>query len=300
MKKKIYLYGLLMLSLLLSCRQEPRRSAELLASTSIVADVVRQVAGPSHTVTELIPPGASVHQFEPTPHQIILLHQAGLIFLNGAGLETRLIKAAVSQVDSTHLVDLSTGLDFRTHPDLHGQSSHDHSRIDPHIWTDPNLVKEWLPVMTRRLSAAYPEDSLIFQQNARIFADTLTALDQWIREQVGQIPVQRRILLTDHRSLGYFADRYGFSQVGALIPSFSDLAEPTARDLARLQDQASQLKVPAVFVDRLQNKALARQFATDSGLRLVPLLMGSLAVDAATYPDFIRYNVSRICTALQE
>jgi len=296
----LYLSQLILSVLIFSCRQEQTHSTEVLASTSIVADIVRQVAGPNLPVAELLTPGSSVHQFEPSPRQMIQLRRSGLIFLNGAGLEALLLKAAAAQIDTTRLVDLSADLNLRKRPLASTDDDHHLDQTDPHVWTDPNLVREWLPQIARRLSELYPADSLIFQKNARIYSDSLIALDQWLREQVARVPVRRRILLTDHLSLGYFADRYGFRQVGALVPAFSDLAEPTARDLARLQIQAKELKVPAVFVDHRLNKNLARQFAEDSNLRLVPLLMGSLSPEAKSYTAFIRYNVSRICGALKE
>jgi len=119
---------------------------------------------------------------------------------------------------------------------------------------------------------------------------------------VDQIPVAQRQLVTDHLVFGYFADRYGFQQVGAIIPGFSTLSEPSAQELAQLEDAIVQLNVPALFVGRAANQNLAERIAEDTGVRVIQLYTHSLSPvggEAEHYQDFIRYNVKAIVAGLK-
>ena len=127
-------------------------------------------------------------------------------------------------------------------------------------------------------------------------------MDAWIREQVAQIPPQNRKLVTDHLLFGYFAERYGFEQVGAIIPAYSTAAQPTAQEVAEIENAIRTLGVKAVFVGKTVNPALAQRVAEDTGIRLVGLYHGSLSEpggEAATYLDYLRYNVTQIVNALK-
>ncbi|HIE57944.1 MAG TPA: zinc ABC transporter substrate-binding protein, partial [Anaerolineales bacterium] len=127
-------------------------------------------------------------------------------------------------------------------------------------------------------------------------------LDTWIRQQVANIPPENRKLVTDHVLFGYFADEYGFKQIGALIPGYSTLAEPSAQELAAIEDAIREYNVPAVFVGNTVNPALGGQVAEDTGIKLVTIYTGSLSDengDAPTYLDYIRYNVTAFVNALK-
>ena len=126
-------------------------------------------------------------------------------------------------------------------------------------------------------------------------------LDAWIEGEVAKIPEENRKLVTNHPTFGYFADRYGFEQIGALYP-ISPSAEPSAQDIAALQDAIREFGVPAVFTETTVNPNLAKQIAQDTGIRLVPLYTGSLSEPgdgAGTYIELMRYDVNAIVEALQ-
>ncbi len=130
----------------------------------------------------------------------------------------------------------------------------------------------------------------------------MTDLDGWISQQVAQVPQANRKIVSDHVVFGYFAKRYGFEQVGAVIPSISTLAAPSAQELADLEDVIQKLGVRAIFVDSTVNPALSQRIASDTGMQLVPIYSGSLSAadgPAATYLDFMRANVSAIVQALK-
>jgi ABC-type Zn uptake system ZnuABC Zn-binding protein ZnuA len=164
------------------------------------------------------------------------------------------------------------------------------------------MVSAWVDTIEKALTQADPDASARYRENAAAYRQALAELDSWIQAQVSQIPEGKRKLVTDHRTFAYFARRYGFDTVGAVIPSFSTLAEPSAKELAELENTIRDLKVGAIFVDQSANPALSRRVSQDTSVRLVPVYSGSLGEaggEAATYLDFMRYNTNAIVSALK-
>ena len=141
-----------------------------------------------------------------------------------------------------------------------------------------------------------------YQTNADVYTAELTALDERIKKQVDLIPVEKRLLVTNHGVFGYFADRYGFTVVGTVIESFSSDASPSAQQMAKLIDQIKSSGVSAIFLDAADNPALAQQIANETGVRLVTDLHFESLTDgnpAANYIDMMKYNVTQIVNALK-
>ncbi len=267
----------------------------VVATTSIVGDVVAQVGEDRVALTVLMPLGTDPHTFEPTPRDVVTLARARLVFTNGAGLEENLARVLETPELRNKVVDLSAGLPLR-------ELDEDHGGVDPHVWFDPLLVAAWTHRIAETLAAADPEGGELYLARAAAYRGALEELHLWIQGQVEAIPPERRLLVTDHRVLGYFAARYGFTEVGAIIPAFSTLAEASARERAALVDKIRALGVPAVFVSPEFNPALAAGLARDTGVRVVVLFHGSLTPPGGPAPDylsFMRENVRRIVEALQ-
>jgi len=276
-----------------------------MATTTIVGDVVAQVGGDLIDLSVLLPTGADPHSFDPTPQDVAKVVGADVIFANGAGLEDfldNLIESAGAQDKVVHVSEdieflISEGQDHDNEDE-----DHDHISANPHTWTDPNNVIVWVHTIKQKLNELDPENSEAYQVNADKHTTELVALDAWIQEQVKIIPVENRKLVTDHAIFGYFATRYGFEQIGALIPSFSTLAEPTAQDLAKIEDAVQNLDVKAVFVGNTVNSNLAERIAEDTGMQLIFVYTGSLSQpdgEAGTYLDYVRYNTFAFVDALK-
>ena len=264
------------------------------ATTTIVGDVIHNLAGDAVDLSVLLPTGADPHAFQPTPQDAAKLAGAQVIFINGAGLETFLERLLQNSASQAKVVDLSTGLTL-----LEG---HDGEEGDPHVWTDPNNVLTWVANAQAALSEMDPANAAVYQANAAAYRQSLVELDGWIKEQVALAPPEHRKLVMDHEILGYFAARYGFEQVGAVIPGFSTLAEPSAQELAALEDAIRSLGVPTLFISIDVNPVLAQRVAADTGIQLVYIYSGSLSPasgPAGTYLEFMRYNVSAIVAALK-
>ncbi len=291
---------------------------QVVATTTIVADVVAQVGGDLIEVNVLLPVGADPHSFDPTPQDIAKVADADLVFANGAGLEAFLEVLLESAGASEKIVHVSEGIDLRSFTgqeksedehaveeaeEEHGEEEHhDHEGADPHTWTDPNNVLVWVENIASALKQQDPSHGAAYAANAETYSSALKSLDAWVREQTAQVPEADRKIVTDHALLGYFADEYGFTQVGALIPGYSTLAEPTAKELAELEDAVRELGVKAIFVGNTVNPALAERVTEDTGASLVYIYTGSLSDtggEASSYLDYIRYNVNAIVTALK-
>lgn len=274
------------------------------ATTSIVADVVSRVGGDAIELTRLVPLGTDPHTYQLTPQDVAAVAGAHVLVTNGLGLEEFLpdlldaTDGAVPVVPASHGVALlSSGEGEDAADDGHGDEG-----ADPHTWFDPRNVVVWTRNIEAALSALDAANAETYAANAAAYIDELNELDAWIREQVATIPEERRLLVTDHTLFTYFAAAYGFRQVGAIIPGYSTLAEPSAQEMAALQRALGELDVPAVFVSTTVNPRLAEQLAEDTGTRLVYVYTGSLSEaggPADSYLDFMRHNVSVIVEALR-
>ena len=201
-------------------------------------------------------------------------------------------------VDAMHDMD-EEGEDEHDDHDDHG---HAHGLYDPHFWFDPIRVQVAINEIADLLSALDPARSDDYRANADAYNAQLDELHAWTEEQVSTIPMERRLLVTSHDSLGYFAARYGFEVVGTVIPSFGTDVEPSAEDLAALTDEVREHGVPAVFGETTVSERLAAAVAAETGAVLVQLYSGSLGIEGSggeTYIGMVRSNVERITAALR-
>ena len=278
-------------------------ATRVVATTTIVGDVVSQVGGDAIDLVILLPVDADPHAFEPTPQDRVAIARADVLVLNGAGLEAGL--DSILQTATGVVVDLSEGIVLRALDENHEEhdEEHDegHREIDPHTWFDPMNVALWTDTLAEAFATIDPTNAASFRENAAAYRRKLETLDHWIAEQVEAVPMENRRLVTDHTVFGYFADRYGFEQVGAIFPGFSTVAEPSARELAELQDTIRLLSIPAVFIGSIVPPGLAEQIAADTGTRLITLYTGALSGPegpAETYLEMMRFDVEAIVGGL--
>lgn len=263
---------------------------KVVATTNIVGDVVSVVGGDLIDLTVLLPVGVDPHSFQPTPRDLAAVSDAEVIFINGLGLEEFLAEMLANAASEAEVVAVSAGVDIDL---LEG---------DPHVWLDPANVALWAEAVAAALNGQDPANTAAYTANAVAYVEEVLALDAWIEEQVAQIPPARRQLVTDHDSLAYFAARYGFTVVGAVMPGYSTLAEPSAQDLAALEDAIRALDVSTVFVGSSINPGLAGRVAEDTGTQLFPLYTGSLSGPdgpAPTYIAMMRHDVNVIVAGLR-
>ena len=184
----------------------------------------------------------------------------------------------------------------------HGDADHDHGPLDPHFWFDPLRVKDAALGIAESLAAADPDRRSEYESDSATYAAELDTLHSWIVEQVGAVPEERRLLVSSHDSLRYFAHRYGFKVVGAVKPP-SGQEEPTAQEMAELVEHIKEERVPAIFSEDIFAPRLSQRIAEETGVQVVSALrtssLGEPGSATGTYLGFMRYNVRVIVDALK-
>ena len=278
---------------------------QLVATTTILGDVARDLMGEAGEVVVLMPVGADPHAFQASARQAALLREADLVVANGLGLEEGLHDVlAAAAGDGVVVIEAAAFVDVlpldREEED-HGRGGHGDD--DPHLWLDPRRMAEVVTGLGEALAAVDPACPDRWRVAAAASRERLLDLDAEIEQVLAAIPGEHRRLITAHHSLGYFADRYGFAVVAVIVPGGSTLAEPSPADLVdavrALQAEAER----AIFVDTTQLGALAEAVAAELGesVTIVDLYTGSLGQTgsgAETYPDMLRTNAARIAAAL--
>jgi ABC-type Zn uptake system ZnuABC Zn-binding protein ZnuA len=265
---------------------------DVLTTTTILKDVTSNIAGDRLTVQSLLPVGVDPHSYQPVPQDAAMVSESKVFVVHGAEYEVFMQALLDNAGGKENVIEASTGLRLLS----------DEQGTDPHLWLDPNNVIAYSDNIREGLSQFDPDGAEVYETNASIYIDQLAELDSWINGQVAQIEPQRRVLVTNHEALGYFADRYGFRIVGAVIPSFSSDSAPSAQQMAELIEQIKIQQVPAIFLDASDNPDLAQQIAAETGVKVVTdLHLESLTEGgpAATYMDLMKDNVTKIVQALQ-
>jgi ABC-type Zn uptake system ZnuABC Zn-binding protein ZnuA len=284
------------------------RPLRVVATTTIVGDVVRAIGEPHLDLTVLLGAGMDPHTFEPAPRDAATVADTQVLFLNGGGLETFLAPLLEANRNrDTLVVDLCEGLPLVhretacTEHDHEEHAHHEDGELDPHVWLDPRLVAAWADTIGRVLGERDPERAAHYQERAAAYRRQLAELDDWIREQVDTLPAPQRRFITDHHEFGYFADRYGFTITGALLPNLTTAAETSAREMAALETEIQRTGTRVLVVGVGANPSLARRVARDHGLRVVQLYTGALSESggpAPTYLELMRFNVRALVEAL--
>jgi manganese/iron transport system substrate-binding protein len=279
----------------------------VVATTTIVGDVVSRIGGDLISLTVLLPVGTDPHSFDPTPKDVAMVSEADVVFVNGGGLEAFLDNLIESAGVEDVVVPVSEGVEFLTTGGEHDHGEDDapeneHRAFDPHTWTDPSNVIIWVGNIRDKLVEMDPSNAATYQGNSEGYLAELQSLDTWIRDQVAEIPESERKFLADHGLFEYYAFAYGFEQVGTLIPGYTTLAEPSAQELAGIEDAIKTHGVKVILVGNTANPSLAERVSGDTGTRIVQVYTGSLSEpdgEAGTYLSYMRYNTRAIISALK-
>ena len=278
-------------------------SVSIVATTSIWADVAQNLACDGLAeVTSIVPPGGDPHAFEPSLADRKTMQDAALIVANGESLEGGLGAPLESAADDgtpvLHMVDLVGGDRAPTDErDDHG----DHAGLDPHIWQDPLEVASALPELADRLVVEVGLDADAVAACLTDYQAELLAVDAEIESLIATLPVERRKLVTNHVSLGYFAHRYELEILGTVIASASTLAEARPAHLEELAGLIAAAELPAIFSEIQHGSADAETLAERLGVEVVSLYADSLGPPgsgADTYVGLMRTNAQLIVDGL--
>jgi ABC-type Zn uptake system ZnuABC Zn-binding protein ZnuA len=270
---------------------------KVLATESFLGDIAQNVAGERLKVETLLPVTVDPHEFQPTPQDVIKIEESQVLIVNGLGYEAWL-ENTLANVQGQRLEIVATN-GLTADPDPSGE----HPDGDPHLWMNPLNVIHYVENIRDGFSRADPGGKEVYAKNAEVYIVKLKDLDQWSKDQVNQLPMEKRLLVTNHDALGYFAQAYGFEVVGAVIPSVSPDSAPSAQQMGDLINAIKSSRARAIFLDIGENDKLAQQIAAETGVTVVTDLyvetISAADGPAPTYIDMIKHDVSRIISALK-
>jgi zinc/manganese transport system substrate-binding protein len=262
----------------------------VVASFSILGDLVKNVGGDKVDVATLVGPNGDVHVYAPAPSDAKKNADARLLVVNGLGLEGWLPRLVQSAGSKATIVTASNGIA----PLQLG------SDADPHAWQSVPNVRIYVANIRDALIAADPAAAAVFRANADRYLSELDALDAEVRAAIAKIPPERRKVITTHNAFGYFAAAYGVDFVAPV--GVSTESEPSARDIATLIQQIKAAKIPAVFLENLSDDRLIRRIAAETGAKAGGTLYSDSLTDekgpAPTYIALVRHNIKALTSAL--
>ena len=257
---------------------------DVVATTTVLADLVRQVGGSHVNATSLVPPGGEVHTFDPTPADIARVADADLVITNGLGLDDWVADLARDSGSQAPIVALGDG---------------NAGTVNPHLWMDVGNAIGYVERIGEQLAAVDAAHASVYEAGATSYGERLTALDDSVRQQIGAIPAERRKVVSFHDAFPHFAEAYGLEVVGTVIDAPGQ--DPSAGEIADLIDGIRASGATALFGEAQFNPQLAETIADEAGIAVVTDLytdsVGGPPAD--TYEGMIRWDVERVVGALQ-
>jgi len=229
------------------------------ATTTQVADIVREVGGSAVSVGQILTPNSEAHDYEPRPSDVASVADSKLLFISGLGLDSWADKLIEQSGSSASVVDLGALAPVKR------TVASDRATTDPHWWHDLSNVEAATGEVERALIAADPKDRAQISANAARYRAQVRRTDREIGACIGKLPRSQRLIVTDHDAFVYFTERYGITSVGAVFPSTSTQGQASAGDVAALERLIEAKKVKAIFPESSLNAALARRIASDTG-----------------------------------
>lgn len=277
------------------------RQVRVVATTTIVADAVREVGGDRVEIVTLMGPGIDPHLYKASEGDVLRLASADIIFYNGLHLEGKMGHVLARVGERVPTVAVAERIDpslLRRPPEFEGA-------YDPHVWFDVRLWMIAVEAVRDGLITVDPTHAAVYQANAERYLAELDKLDRWVRQEVAKIPPERRVLITAHDAFGYFARAYGFEVYG--LQGVSTAAEAGVADVQALADLIVERRIPAIFVETsvpprfieaVQEAVRARGFEVRIGGQLHSDALGDPGTLAGTYVGMVRSNVETIVQAL--
>ena len=270
----------------------PGRAVTAAATTTQLGDLTRAVGGARVRVRQLLQPNSDPHDYEPRPRDALTVAKADAVFVSGLGLDAwsrELVRAA----GGGNVVDIGASVPVQLSGSGDAAGAH-----DPHWWHDPRNGAAAVERIARELTRIDPAGAAGYARRAAAERRRIERLDAAIRACVARVPAVDRRIVTDHDAFGYFTRRYGITVVGAVIPSNSTQAQPSAGDVARLERTIRRTGVGAVFPEESVSPRLARRIAADTGAavggRLYGDTLGPAGSAGATYTAMLTANTARL------
>jgi zinc/manganese transport system substrate-binding protein len=274
---------------------QPRKLA--VASTSIIADLVRNVGGDRIDVKALVGANGDAHVYSPTPGDAKEIATAAIVFVNGLGLEGWLPRLVSASGSKAPMIVVSKGIAPRRMPD---EEHPGRSVTDPHAWQSIADAQIYVANIRDGLVSVDPAGKAAYEAKARAYLAKLDELENEVRTAIASIPAERRKIITTHDAFGYFGAAYGMSFIAP--EGVSTDSEPSAKDVARIIRQIRKQRIPAVFLENVSDPRLIEQIARETGAaiggKLYSDALSEPAGPASTYIDMMRHNAREFAKAL--
>ncbi len=290
------------IALTLSFFALPSHAAPLkvVASFSILGDMVKQVGGDLVDVATLVGPDGDAHVFQPTPADGKKVASAAIVFVNGLGFEGWMERLTTSADYKGKIVVASKGL-TTTRTMTEEEGTHTETITDPHAWQSLTNGRLYIKNIAAALSEADAAHAAQYKANAAAVDKELAALDSWIKSEIAQIPAGKRKVITSHDAFGYFSGAYGVTFTAPV--GISTEAEPSAKDMKQLITQLKQEGVKAIFVENMASEKVVKQLADEAKVTVgAPLYADALSAKdgpASTYQAMFKYNVSKLVQGMK-
>jgi len=302
--RKFVLIAAAVLALVLPQGGHAQEKIKVLASFSIIGDLVREVGGDRVEVSTLVGPNTDMHGWSPTPAHAKAVAAARLVVINGLGLEgwaDRLVKSANFKGARLVATKGVKALTAETHGHGHGHTHKHSDRYDPHAWQEVANVKVYVANIRDSLIAIDAEGKDTYTKNAAGYLQKLEALEGEIKQLFAGLSEKERRVITSHDAFHYFGDAYGIEFLAA--QSAGGDTQPSARDVARLIQQIKKQGVKAIFVENISDPRIIQQIAKETGAKIGGTLYSDALSDAsgpaASYLDMMRHNAKTIAAALR-
>ena len=278
------------------------RTIEVVATTGMVGDIVKEVGGDRLNVTTLMGPGVDPHLYKASEGDVERLDRADIVFYSGLHLEAKLAEVFEKMGNSIVTVPVT---DLIPRDELHVVGSGE-ATYDPHVWFDVSMWSDATESVRRTLVEVDPAHADDYNARAEAYQEKLTALDEYVRAEANTIPADKRVLITAHDAFGYFAAAYGFEVKG--LQGVSTATEAGAGDVQSLADFIVEHEIPAVFVESsvsprtvraLQEAVRSKGYDVQIGGSLFSDAMGDPGTFEGTYLGMVRHNIDTIAKALK-
>jgi zinc/manganese transport system substrate-binding protein len=274
----------------------------VVASFSILADMVKQVGGPHVEVTSLVGPNSDAHVFDPTPADAKRLASAKLVVVNGLGFEGWMGRLIKSSGYKGPVLTASKGVKTLPMAESHHGHGHKHSHAapDPHAWQNLLNARQYVENIRVALSAAMPAHSADFQSRATDYLKQIDALEKSTQARIAAVPMERRRVITSHDAFGYFAHAYKVNFYP--LQGLSTASEPSAADVVRIVNEIKKNKVTAIFAENISDPRVLERVVKDTGAKIGGTLyadaLSAPGTQADTYLKMFELNVSTIVAGI--
>lgn len=296
MKHKMLLSVALPLLMAVSALPAHAETLKVVASFTVLADVVSNVGGEHVTVSSLVGPNGDPHEFEPSPTDAKKLKAADIAFVSGEGLEGWMDRLITASGYKGKPITVSEGINTRT------MEEDGKTVTDPHVWNSPVNVKVWVANIEKALAAADPADAKAFEANAKAYTAKLDALNAYAHSKLDAIPESERKILTSHDAFGYLGREYKVEFLSPL--GLSTETEASASDVAKLIDQIKAEHIKTYFFENSNDPRLVKQIAKATGAKsggeLYVEALSKKNEPAPTYEKMFRYNIDQLAAAMKK